>query len=122
MGMTYLCFAGIVFWGIVMMWTTEIVRKCEGLQTKEINSLWSAIEFHRREVVKLTLAINQRFNSGIPTHAKLLLGRNKVYPIVNIQFKTQQVMLQENEHCFNTVDFKDVEFIADGQLNISESR
>ena len=48
----------------------------------------------------------------IPKMAKLKLGVNKVYPIVRIWWESQQVTLAEKLNSWNTVSFKDVEFIS----------
>ncbi|MGX8701368.1 hypothetical protein [Caproiciproducens sp.] len=47
----------------------------------------------------------------MPTKAMLKLGVNKIFPIVNIFFDTQLVTLQEKPNVWNTVDFKNVEFV-----------
>lgn len=46
-------------------------------------------------------------------YAKVLLGRNKIYPIYKINYETKQVTLKENEKVFLTVLWKDVEMIYD---------
>lgn len=48
----------------------------------------------------------------VPKMAKLKLGVNKVYPIVRIWWESQQVTLAEKLNSWNTVSFKDVEFIS----------
>ena len=45
-----------------------------------------------------------------PKKAKLLLERNKFYPIKAIHFSTKQVTLQESDKVYNTVSISDVEF------------
>ena len=45
-----------------------------------------------------------------PKKAKLLLERNKFYPIKTIHFSTKQVTLQESDKVYNTVSISDVEF------------
>lgn len=45
-----------------------------------------------------------------PKSAKLLLGKNKKYPIEVIHHDTQLVTLSERKNVFNTVSIKDVEF------------
>ena len=45
-----------------------------------------------------------------PKVAKLLIGKNKVYPIKTIHFSTKQVTLQESDKVYNTVSIPDVEF------------
>lgn len=46
-------------------------------------------------------------------YAKVLLGRNKIYPIYKINYETKQVTLKESEKVFLTVLWKDVEMIYD---------
>lgn len=48
----------------------------------------------------------------VPQKAKLLLGVNKVYPIVRICWEAQQVTLEELPNLWNTVNFRNVEFIV----------
>lgn len=48
----------------------------------------------------------------VPKMAKLKLGVDKVYPIVRIWWESQQVTLAEKLNSWNTVSFKDVEFIS----------
>ena len=45
-----------------------------------------------------------------PTKAKLLLGRNEMYPIEAIHYKTKQITLREKENIYNTVALKNVVF------------
>lgn len=45
-----------------------------------------------------------------PTRAKLLLGRNEMYPIEAIHYKTKQITLREKENVYNTVALKNVAF------------
>jgi hypothetical protein len=44
---------------------------------------------------------------------KVLLGRNKIYPIYKINYETKQVTLKVSEKVFLTVLWKDVEMIYD---------
>lgn len=46
----------------------------------------------------------------LPTYAILLLGRNCIYPVDKIWFKTKQVTLKEGEKLYNTVSVENVEF------------
>ncbi|WP_149889364.1 hypothetical protein [Akkermansia muciniphila] len=48
----------------------------------------------------------------IPKMARLKLGVNKVYPIVRICWEAQQVTLEELPNLWNTVSFKNVDFIV----------
>ncbi len=45
-----------------------------------------------------------------PKVARLLLGRNKCYPVKVFHFSTKQVTLQESDKVYNTVSIFDVEF------------
>ena len=47
----------------------------------------------------------------LPTKALLMLNDNRIYPIIRIFFETQDVTLEQKHNVWNTVSFKDVEFL-----------
>lgn len=50
----------------------------------------------------------------VPRFAKLLLNKNKTYPIEVIHYETGLVTLAEKSNVFNTVSIKSVEFDYSG--------
>lgn len=55
----------------------------------------------------------------VPSHATLLLNRNRKYSIDQIHFKTGQITLKESEKVYNTVSIKNVIFDYSG-FSVSE--
>lgn len=93
------------------MTKSEIKKQLNSYTKKQLDRLCQTDNIMRKKIKNFLKGANKKMSNI--KYAKVLLGRNKIYPIYKINYETKQVTLKESEKAFLTVLWKDAEMIYD---------